>query len=129
MSDDPTKSRPTPNPRILLAFIAVILAAQALYAGLDLFGGSGGTGTPLQVVLTAAFVAYTAMIVAFVFAIWREMWWAWHLAVVIAATGLGLAALRIAGGETFEQLAIGMLIDGALLFYLQRPSIKGLFGR
>ncbi len=129
MSNEPTTTRPGPKPRTLLAFLAVIMAAQAIYAGLDLFGDPGAASSSIRVVLTAGFVAYVAMIVAFTFAIWRETWWAWHLAVVIAATGLALAALRIAGGDSFERLALGMLIDGALLFYLQRPSIKALFGR
>ncbi len=129
MSDEPATPRPATNPRLLLAFIAVIMAAQALYAGVDLFGQPGLTGTPLGIALIAGYVVYVAMIAAFVVAIWRETWWGWHLAVAIAATGLAIAALRIAGGESFEQLALGMLIDGALLFYLQRPSIKVLFRR
>lgn len=127
MSARPPTTRPAPNPRTLLAFIAIIMAAQALYAGIDVFGGPGVGGTPLELVSSVGFLGYVAMITAFVVGIWRETWWAWHLAVAIAATGLGLAALRIAGGDTFEQQALGMVIDGALLFYLQRPSIKGLF--
>jgi uncharacterized membrane protein (DUF2068 family) len=129
MSDEPTTPRPATNPRLLLAFIGVIMAAQAVYAGIDLFGGAAVTGTPVRPVLSAGFLVYAAMIVVFAFAIWRETWWAWHLAVAIAATGLAIAAVRIAGGETFEQLALGIVIDGVLLYYLQRSSIKVLFGR
>lgn len=116
----------------MLAFLAVIMAAQALYAGIDIFaepGRTDPTGSPFPLVLRAGFAAYAAMIVAFVVGIWRQAWWAWHLAVAIATTGLGIAGLRIATGDPFDRHALGMLIDGALLFYLQRRSIKGLFGR
>jgi uncharacterized membrane protein (DUF2068 family) len=127
MNDEP--ARTGPNPRTLLAFLAVIMGSQAVYAGMDLFGAAGPTAMPLRLVLTAGFIAYVAMIVVFIVGIWRQTPWAWHLAVAIAATGLALAAVRIAGGDTFEQHALGMIIDGALLFYLQRPSLKVLFGR
>ena len=127
-TDDDSAPRAGPKPRTLLAFLAVIMALQAVYAGMDLFG-TVGAGTPLRLVASAVFVGYMAMIVAFAFGVWRETWWAWHVAVAVAATGLALAALRILDGDTLEQHGLGMLIDGALLFYLQRPSIKGLFGR
>lgn len=127
MNDGP--ARTGPKPRTLLAFLAVIMVSQAVYAGVDLFGAPGPTSTPLRLVLMAGFIAYAAMIVVFVFGIWRATPWAWHLAVAIAATGLALAGLRLAAGDTFEQHALGMIIDGALLYYLQRRSIKVLFGR
>jgi len=128
--EDPTRTGP--SPRTLLIFLAVIMASQAVYAGIDLFGTTGAavaTTTPLRLLVSAGFLVYAAMIVAFAYGIWRETWWAWHVAVAIASTGLGLAALRIAGGDTIEQHGLGMVIDAALLFYLQRPSIKVLFGR
>ncbi len=119
----------TPNPRFLLAFLAVIMATQAVYAGIGIFGSSGDAGAPLRLILTAGFIVYAAMIVAFAIGLWQQVTWAWHLAVAIAVTGLALAVLRLAGGDAIEQHALGMVIDGALLFYLQRPSIRMLFGR
>jgi hypothetical protein len=127
MSDEPTTTGP--NPRALLAFLAAILAAQAFYAGVGILGEPGATSTPLRLLLSACFVVYAAMVAAFAFAVWRASWWAWHLAVVIAISGLAIAAVRIAGGDALGEHALGMIIDGALLFYLQRPSIKALFGR
>ena len=108
------------------------MVSQAVYAGIDVFGrgeAAGANTAPLRLVLSAGFIVYAAMIVTFVYGIWRETWWAWHVAVAIAATGLALAALRIAGGDTLEQHGLGMLIDAALLYSLQRPNIKALFGR
>lgn len=105
------------------------MATQAVYAGIDIFGSGGDADAPLRLILTAGFIVYAAMIVAFAIGLWQQVTWAWHLAVAIAATGLALAVLRLAGGDAIEQHALGMVIDGALLFYLQRPSIKMLFGR
>jgi hypothetical protein len=127
MSDE----RPSggPNPRAALAFLAVILALQVGFTGVELFGEAGGAATPLRLVRSVAFIAYAAVIVAFAFGVWQRTWWAWHAAVVAAAAGLAMAALGIADGDTIEQRFFGMAIDGALLYYLQKPSIKGLFGR
>ena len=67
----------TPNPRMVLAILAVIMAAQGVYAALAIFSDSAVATGPLQLVLGAAFVIYAAMIVAFAFGIWRRMSWAW----------------------------------------------------
>ena len=105
------------------------MVAQAVYAGIDIFGSDGDADAPLRLILTSGFIVYAAMIVAFAIGLWQQVTWAWHLAVAIAATGLALAVLRLAGGDAIEQQALGMVIDGALLFYLRRPPIRMLFGR
>ncbi len=118
-----------PNPRAVLGFLAVIMAAQVGFAGIELFGEPATTETPMRLVLSVAFIAYAALIVAFAFGVWQNTWWAWHAAVATAAAGLGIAVLGIVGGDTVEEHLLGMAIDGALLYYLRKPSIKGLFGR
>jgi hypothetical protein len=123
MTDGP----PTPNPRLVLAFIAVVLAAQGVYAAIDILGGGLDTADPLSLATGVAFVVYVALIVAFAFGVWQRQRWAWPLAVVIAASGLALAGLRIVAGDAVEQHGIGMLIDGALLYYLFKPNVRGLF--
>jgi hypothetical protein len=122
-----TDAPPISNPRLVLAFIAVVLAAQGVYAAIDILGGGIDTADPLDLVTGAAFVVYVALIVAFAFGIWQRQRWAWPLAVVIAASGLVLAGLRIAAGDAVDQHGIGMLIDGALLYYLFKPNVRGLF--
>lgn len=123
MSDRP----PTPNPRVVLAFIAIILAAQGFYAGVDILGGGLDTDEPLALVTVVAFVAYAALIAAFAFGVWQRRSWAWPVAVAIAAAGLGLAGLRILAGDAVDQHLIGMVIDGVLLYYLFKPNVRGLF--
>lgn len=117
----------TPNPRMVLAILAVIMAAQGVYAALAIFSDSAVATGPLQLVLGAAFVIYAAMIVAFAFGIWRRMSWAWPLAVAIAAAGLVLALLQIAAGDAFGDHLFGMAIDAILLYYLFKPNIRALF--
>ncbi|CAN5583141.1 hypothetical protein BH20CHL7_BH20CHL7_08530 [soil metagenome] len=125
MTDSPGNDRP--NPRIILGFLAVILAAQAFYAGTSIFREPVDSGDPLRLLVAGAFLVYAAMVVTFAFGVWRRMPWAWALAVAIAAAGLVIAGLQIAGGVRWEDLILGMLVDGALLYYLNKPSIKGLF--
>ncbi|MEX1172492.1 MAG: hypothetical protein WEG56_07760 [Chloroflexota bacterium] len=125
MTESPGNDRP--NPRIILGFLAAILAAQAFYAGTSIFREPLDSGDPLRLLVAAAFLVYAAMVVTFAVGVWRRMPWAWALAVAIAAAGLVIAGLQIAGGVRWEDLILGMLVDGALLYYLNKPSIKGLF--
>ena len=116
-----------PNPRLVLAFLALIVAAQGFYAAVTIFVESPVTPGPMQVVLAGAFVVYAAMIVAFAFGVWRRMPWAWALALGIAGLGLVIALLQIAAGDRLEDHLFGMGIDAVLLYYLTKPSIKSLF--
>lgn len=120
-------SRTERNPRAFLAFLVVLLMIQGFYAGLEILPltSTGGTG----LLLGAGFVVYALMIAAFAYGAWRQAAWAWHLAVAITLVGLALAAIRLADGAPISKHILGMAIDGGLLLYLQRPSIKALFGR
>ena len=123
MTDGP----PTPNPRLVLAIIVGIIAVQGVYAALDIVGGGVDLGEPLQLVTVAAFVVYAALIAALAFGVWRRQPWAWPLAVVTTATGLGLVGLRVLGGDGVEEHLLGLAIDGALLYYLFKPDIRAMF--
>lgn len=116
-----------PNPRLVLAFLAVIVAAQGFYAAMTIFIDSPAGPGPKQVVLAGAFVVYAAMIVAFAYGVWRRTAWAWVLALVIAGSGLVIAVLQIVAGDRFEDHLFGMAIDAILLYYLTKPSIRSLF--
>jgi hypothetical protein len=125
MIDSPGDDRP--NPRIILGFLAAILAAQAFYAGTSIFREPVDSDDPLRLLVAAAFIVYAAMVVAFAIGVWRQTRWAWTLAVTIAASGLAIAGLQITAGDRWEDHILGMVVDGALLYYLNKPSIKGLF--
>ena len=116
-----------PNPRLVLAFLAVIVAGQGFYAAMTIFVDPPATLGPMQVVLAAAFVVYAAMIVAFAYGLWRRTAWAWALALAIAGSGLVIAVLQIVAGDRVEDHLFGMAIDAILLYYLTKPSIRSLF--
>jgi hypothetical protein len=123
MSRPPT----TPNPRLAIALLMVIMGVQAFYASNEIFGDGLDTGDPLGLLIAIGFAAYVGLIVAFAVAAWRQSNRAWPLGVIVAATGLVLAGLQIVAGDPAGSHAFGMVIDGAILFYLFRPSIRALF--
>lgn len=116
-----------PNPRFVLAFLALIVAAQGFYAGLSVFVDTPVAPGPMQLVVGVAFAVYAVLIVAFAFGVWRRRPWAWMLAVVVTIMGLVVASLEIAAGDRVEDHLFGMAIDAILLYYLHKQSIKDLF--
>jgi Predicted membrane protein (DUF2127) len=126
-------SEPTPqtgpNPRLALAFLTGILALQGFYAGVETFRDGFDTSEPLQLVIGAAFFVYAGLIAAFAYGVWRRQPWARVVGMAAAGSGLAIAGLRIAGGDPVEQHILSIVIDGALLYYLTKPSIRELFER
>ena len=47
----------------------------------------------------------------------------------MAAFGIVLAVLFIIGGSSIVSQVISIVIDGAIIYYLNQPTIKSLFGR
>ncbi len=119
--------RPRPNPRLALGLLAVIFALQGFYAGVETIGDGIDTGRPVSIAIAVAYVVYVALIAAFAFGIWRRMPWARLVGMVAAALGLAITGLQIVDGEPIDSHALGIIIDGALLFYLTRPNIRALF--
>jgi len=116
-----------PNPRLTLAFLVVIVAAQGFYAALSVFVETPIAPGPMQLVVVAAFAVYAALIVVFAFGLWQRQPWAWMLAVIVTIMGLVVAGLEIAAGDRLEGHLFGMAIDAILLYYLNKQSIKDLF--
>jgi len=93
-----------------------------LFAGTVLFGALGG-------LLGIAYLAYAALLVAFAYGAWTLKPWAWPLGVAVAAFGIILAVLYIIGGSDIANQILGIVVDGVILYYLNQPGIKSLFGR
>ena len=56
--------------------------------------------------------------------------WAWALGVAVAGFGIVVSILQIVlGGSSIFSQAISVVIDAAILYYLNQPTIKALFGR
>lgn len=93
-----------------------------LFAGTVVFGGLGA-------ILGLAALAYAGLLVAFAYGAWTLKPWAWPLGVAGAAFGIVLSVLYIVGGQSIASQALGIVVDGAILYYLNQPGIKALFGR
>jgi len=110
----------------ILAGIGGVLGLLAgfavLFAGTVLFGGIGA-------LLGIAALAYAALLVSFAFGAWTLKPWAWALGVAVAAFGIILSVVYILGGESIASQFVGIIIDGAILYYLNQPGIKAVFGR
>ncbi len=122
----------------ILAVLAAIGGVSALLAGFGLvFGGgvlmgTGSIGGPV-VLLGIAFLALGALGIALAYGFWTLMPWAWPLGVILELANLGLiiATAAVSGnivGSLISQI-IGIAVAVGILYYLNQPTIKTLFGR
>jgi hypothetical protein len=74
-------------------------------------------------------LAAAALIIAFAYGAWTLQPWAWALGVAGAAFGIVLAVLNIIGGSSIVSQIIGIAIDGGIIYYLNQPGIRAVFGR
>jgi hypothetical protein len=113
----------------ILAVLAAIAGVFALFAGLVIFIGGTVIFGGLGAILGLAFLAYAGLIIAFAWGAWTLQPWAWPLGVAGAAFGIVLAVLNILGGSSIVSQIISIAIDGGILYYLNQPGIKAVFGR
>ena len=123
----PTAARPTGITILaVLAGIGGVLGLFGgfivLFAGTVVFGALGG-------LLGLAYLAYAGLLVAFAYGAWTLKPWAWPLGVAGAAFGIVLSILFIIGGSSIANQALSIIVNGAILYYLNQPGIKALFGR
>ena len=90
----------------------------------------GVVASPAVMILGLCALAYAALLIAFAYGAWTLKPWAWALGVAVAIFGIVVAILQVVlgGSSIFSQL-ISIVIDGAILYYLNQPAIKALFGR
>ena len=123
----PTVTRPTGI--TILAVLAAISGIVGLLGGFVVtFGGTvlfGQAGT----ILGIALLALSALTLAFAWGAWTMQPWAWPLGVVIAAGQIVFAILWIIGGASALSQIVNIVVNGAILYYLNQPGIKSLFGR
>jgi hypothetical protein len=122
-----TAQRPTGI--TILAVLAAIGGVLGLFGGFVLlFAGTvvfGGLGALLGI----AALAYAGLLLAFAYGAWTLQPWAWPLGVAGAIFGIVISVLYIIGGQSIASQALGIIVDGAILYYLNQPGIKALFGR
>ncbi len=113
----------------ILAVLAAIGGVFALLGGLAIFVAGTVVFGGLGAILGIAFLAYAGLIIAFAYGAWTLKPWAWPLGVAGAAFGIVLAILNVIGGSSIVSQIISIAIDGGILYYLNQPGIKAVFGR
>ena len=123
-----TGARPTGI--TILAILAAIGGVLGLLGGFGvLFLGSVAASGAVMVLGLCA-LAYAALLVAFAYGAWTMQPWAWPLGVAVAIFGIVVAILQIVlGGSSIFSQALSIVVDGVILYYLNQPTIKSLFGR
>jgi uncharacterized membrane protein (DUF2068 family) len=109
--------------------LAAIGGVFALLGGFVIFLGGTVIFGGLGAILGLAFLAYAALIIAFAYGAWTLQPWAWALGVAGAGFGIVLAVLNIIGGSSIVSQVIGIAIDGGIIYYLNQPGIRAVFGR
>ena len=114
----------------ILAVLAGIGGVLGLLGGFGvLFVGGVAASLPVTVLGLCA-LAYAGLLLAFAWGAWTMQPWAWALGVAVAIFGIVVAILQIIlGGSSIFSQALSIVVDGAILYYLNQPSIKSLFGR
>ena len=114
----------------ILAILAAIGGVLGLLGGFGvLFLGSVAASGAVMILGLCA-LAYAALLVAFAYGAWTLKPWAWPLGVAVAIFGIVVAILQIVlGGSSIFSQALSIVVDGVILYYLNQPGIKSLFGR
>ena len=113
----------------ILAILAGIGGVLGLLGGFVVFLGGTVLFGALGGLLGLAYLAYAGLLIAFAYGAWTLKPWAWSLGVAVAAFGIVLAVLYILGGSSFFSQVVSIAIDGGILYYLNQPGIKSVFGR
>src|SRR5215213_6792352 len=129
-----SQGRPTGQARptgiTILAILAGLQAIGGLFGGFVAIGAGtllfGVSGTTFGI----AWLALAAMYLALAWGLWTMAPWAWPLGVALAAVSIIYAlVLAIFGGQGIASAIIPVVVGGAILYYLNQPTIKSLFGR
>ena len=114
----------------ILAILAGIGGVFGLLGGFGVLFVGGVVSSGPVIVLGLCALAYAALLIAFAWGAWTLKPWALALGVAVAIFGIVVAILQVVlGGSSIFSQIISIVIDGAILYYLNQPTIKALFGR
>ncbi len=116
-----TTQRPTGI--TILAVLAAIAGVFGLLNAFTILGGNSISGI-LGLVIALAYLA-------FAYGAWSLQPWAWMIGVAVAGLGVLLQILNLftVPGYNIFYVILGVLIPGAILYYLMTPEIKKAFGQ
>ena len=77
----------------------------------------------IGIILLALGIAYLVM----AYGLWKGKGWAWTITLILSAIGIIVAVVSIATGNVGGIISI--IINGVIIYYLYRPSVKAFFGK
>jgi hypothetical protein len=107
----------------VLAILAAVGGVLGVLGGLQLAGLGGSFGVWGLVLLV---VSVGDLAVAW--GCWMLRPWAWTLGVVVVVVQFGLALLNLVGANAVSGI-ISLVLNGAVLYYLDTPDVRRVFGR
>jgi hypothetical protein len=118
----------------ILAVLSAIGGVLSIFSGLIVVMGggilgaaSGSASVGLLVILLGVITLILGVVgIALAYGFWTVAPWAWPLGVALELVNV---ALTIVGGTSIFSAIINVLIPGIILYYLNQPGIRKLFGR
>ena len=124
----PASTRPTGI--TILSILAGLGGVFGLFGGFVVLGLGSAIFGGMGALLGLAILAYAGLSLALAWAFWTLKPWGWPLGVAVAIFGIVLAVLQLIGANSnIISTIISIGIDGAILYYLNQPGIKKLFGQ
>ena len=125
----PASARPTGI--TILSILAGLAGVFGLFAGFVVMGLGAAIFGGMGALLGLAILAYAGLSLALAWAFWTVKPWGWPLGVAVAIFGIVLAVVQLIGVKDTSIIStiISIGIDGVILYYLNQPSIKTLFGQ
>ena len=125
----PASTRPTGI--TILSILAGLGGVFGLFGGFVVMGLGAAIFGGMGALLGLAILAYAGLSLALAWAFWTVKPWGWPLGVAVAIFGIVLAVVQLIGVKDTSIIStiISIGIDGVILYYLNQPSIKTLFGQ
>ncbi len=120
----------------ILAIFALIGGIFGIIGGLGaVFGGgvlatvvSGSLGGVVALI-GLAILAVAVVMLALAYGFWTLKTWAWQLGFILEAVNVVLTVLQfLAGGSSLLSLVEVLVVAGIVLYYLNTPDVRRVFG-
>ena len=114
----------------ILSILAGLEGVVLLFRGFVAMGAGAITSIGSATILGLAALALGALFLVLGWGFWETKPWAWALGVVLAIGSIILAVLGILGsnGDILSAI-VSIALPAVVLYYLNQPGIKTLFGR
>lgn len=124
----PASTRPTGI--TILSILAGLEGVALLFGGFVVMGAGALTSTGSATILGLSGLALGGLWLALGWGFWTIKPWAWMLGVVLAAAAIILSVLQLIGanGGIFNAI-LSIAFPAIVLYYLNQPGIKALFGK